>query len=111
MIEVMIKHGLKVDPIEFDPDLVEIFEKVTAEAQAQLERECSANLHMLLAQDFSRDLIKQKILKKQYGIKWKTVAEMNPDTCFDWTDWGVLKHEQGAWADGQLATAPFHTEG
>lgn len=76
-------NDLLRDPIEDDPSLRAIFAAVDVQAQAELERKHGENLYMLLGQWFERDLIKQKILLKEHGIRWRTTSEMNPDVCFD----------------------------
>jgi hypothetical protein len=79
----MMTTELLKDPIEDDPRYSEAFKAADLKAQKELEMRERENLHILLAQTFEADLIKQRILKKEYGIRWRITSEMNPGTCFD----------------------------
>ena len=69
---------MEVDPQEHDPKLRRIIN--TAYRQACRDVGPLANkmggCHAIWARQ-------QEILRKQYGITWRTPAELNPGCCFD----------------------------
>jgi len=73
-----MNDGLKHDPQERDPKLGPIIRKAKREAEKALKDYplCEGFCTVLWAKQ-------QEILKKKYGIKWKTPWEMNPAVCFD----------------------------
>ena len=66
------------DPVEDDPEVRPKIEAATRQAESELA-------------EVSRDIgfchkfwaLKKKILRRNYGIDWKTPAEMNPGTFYD----------------------------
>jgi|GEM_PF-187098 len=78
-----INEGLPIDPISLAPCLAGLFARVEAEAQRELEKECGEHLDILLGQQFELDLIKQRILKEQHDIDWRTPSDLCPGLCFD----------------------------
>lgn len=78
-----IKSGLPADPIGFAPSLATLFKRVDAEAQRELEKEFGEGLEILRGQQFELDLIKQRILKEEHDIDWRTPSDICPGICFD----------------------------
>ena len=70
--------ALERDPIEDDPKFKPWFDAADREARlrvAQWEGQMGY-CHLLCG-------AKQDILKRKYGIEWRTPMEMNPDVLFD----------------------------
>jgi heterodisulfide reductase subunit B len=71
---------LRHDPIEDDPKIMRKIRAAEKQAEAELKAEgilpTLGYCHLLWERT-------QRILKKKYGIKWKTPAEMNPEVCID----------------------------
>ena len=78
-----INEGLPIDPISLAPCLADLFARVEVEAQRQLEKECGEYLEILRGQQFERALIKQRILKEEHDIDWRTPSDICPGICFD----------------------------
>jgi hypothetical protein len=72
--------GLRHDPIEDDPAIRPLIQAATAEAEKQLEHSPEKGhkgfVHLLWHTE-------KDILKKKYGVDWKTPAEMNPRAIID----------------------------
>jgi hypothetical protein len=73
------------DPIENDPIIRSLVRQAEEEAKEALEKEALAKKVLLLDMGYCYMLWeKQKeILKKRYGIDWKSPDEMNPMILFD----------------------------
>jgi hypothetical protein len=73
------------DPIENDPIIRSLVRQAEEEAKVELEKEALAKKVLLLDMGYCYMLWeKQKeILKKRYGIDWKSPDEMNPMILFD----------------------------
>ena len=70
--------GLKTDPIESDPE----FAAILAEAEAAAERELEAEPKgMGFCHTFWKTM--KRILKEEFGVDWRTPAELNPHVRFD----------------------------
>lgn len=76
------EDGLKIDPIEKDPQHKAIFEKIDDEVEEYIKKEMpNAPRGMGYCHLFWDK--KQELLKSKYKIKWRTPAEMNPEILFD----------------------------
>ncbi len=66
------------DPIEDDPAVAPIVRKVDRMVRRRhiLRRKGMGYCHAYWAE-------KKRILRRKYGIEWRTPAEMNPGTKFD----------------------------
>jgi hypothetical protein len=73
-------QGLFHDPIETDPDFASVMEAVDKEAAAQVEamvRETEGNTGIPLEPTrYNYWHFKRRLLKKRYGIDWKSPAEL-----------------------------------
>jgi hypothetical protein len=71
---------LKHDPQERDPNKKKLIQAAKVEAEFELNGSGFEGqmgyCHVLWGRQ-------QAILRKKYGIKWRTPAEMNPDIIFD----------------------------
>lgn len=72
---------MKKDPKEKDQRYRDIIRQAEKEAEEEVTRQYGrepflGRCHMVWG-------IQEKILKKKYGIKWKSPADMNPDIMFD----------------------------
>lgn len=73
-------RGLRRDPIETDPNYAEAFRTIDDEVKAELSNDPTYRG----PGDFDRYWqAKKALLKRRYGIEWKTPGEMNPDVMFD----------------------------
>lgn len=66
------------DPIEDDPQLADIFAKAEKIVEAELKGKPRGIgfCHQYWA-------TKQRVLKEEFGVDWKSPSEMNPDILFD----------------------------
>lgn len=76
--EPLYDRSERLDPIEFDPAYKSIFRLVNMEAahQTKFYKGQMGYCHLFWG-------TKQDILRRKYGIEWKTPAQMNPDTLYD----------------------------
>ncbi|MES2439155.1 MAG: hypothetical protein V4584_08805 [Verrucomicrobiota bacterium] len=75
------KNGFLRDRIELDA----IFHRVETEVDAAADKELEARglSRMGMGRVYAREQFKKEVLKKRYGIEWRTLSEMNPWFCFD----------------------------
>lgn len=68
----------KLDPLESDPRYRRAFEEAEAKAERKLARvpRTLGFVHLYWQ-------TKKEILRRDYGIDWKTPAELNPNTSYD----------------------------
>jgi hypothetical protein len=68
------------DPIEDDPKYASIFRSIDDETTAALEKK---QIYPSLGYCHTFWVTKQKLLRKKYGLDWKSPSELNPATCYD----------------------------
>jgi hypothetical protein len=82
--ETQLRHerpdvqGQHFDPQESDPKLAEVFAAADRKAERKVGN-VKRDKHFIFK--FWRE--KKKILKREYGIAWKTPAELSPTVAFD----------------------------
>lgn len=72
-----IGNELNYDPIEDD----EAYQRVELDVERKINAELGDARYMGYCHKYWH--VKKRILKEDYGIEWKTPAEMNPLVCFD----------------------------
>jgi hypothetical protein len=74
--------GLRYDPIEDDPRMKPIFAAAEQETRQEIANDPPEWKRMM---GYCHRVwgVKKGILKKKYGIEWRTPAEMNPNVAFD----------------------------
>jgi len=70
--------GIKIDPIEVDPDYSEIFSNIDVEVNTALK---DHERHIGFIHVFWTT--KKEMLFSQYGVVWRSPQEMNPHVNFD----------------------------
>lgn len=73
--DYIIKDGLRIDAKEFDPRYKDIIKRVEEEAEEGVVRKD------LFWFDIWHN--EKEILKKKYGMDWRSIAELNPEITFD----------------------------
>lgn len=69
------RNGLYYDPIEDDPEYTAVFEEVAVKVKQS--KECNGLENELGGVHCFWD-VKKRILKEEYGIIWKSPADLNP---------------------------------
>lgn len=71
-------NGFRRDRVELEQRFKDVIGEATERArqQASPDRGQMGRIHEL-------DRILKRILKEDYGIEWRTTAEMNPEVCID----------------------------
>jgi tetratricopeptide (TPR) repeat protein len=73
---------LKIDPVQYTERYMAILPELEAKIDAELEAEFGTATNGR-GRGHARWHKKAEILKRDYGIKWKTLAELNPRVRFD----------------------------
>jgi len=70
--------GIKNDPLELTQQYLDIQSELEAKIDAELKDQFRG---FGFCHTYWR--VKKKILKKDYGMKWESPADLNPNMCWD----------------------------
>jgi len=76
----MNNSALNSDPLDDDPTFAELIKTVEHQVEQELK---SQKVKKSLGYCHYFWSLKKEILKKNYGLDWKSPAELNPDVMFD----------------------------